>query len=320
MPYNSNINKTNLTDSQMPTQILDGVLKEATKASVALTRMRQIRMAAGVAKQNVLASLPDAYWVNNSDLSNPGGKPGLKQTTDVTWRDTTITAEEMAVIVPIPDVVQDDANFNITSAIVPLIGEAFGRKLDQAVLFGVDRPSTFAQDVVSGATAVGNTITRTTTEDLGQNVAVLGQKLAKQGFNISGFASTPGLNWELVGLRDTTGQPIYTPLQGTPGGNLYGLPFNEVTNGAWDATAADLIAADWSRFVIGVRQDVTYKLFEEGVITDADGNVVYNLMQQDAKALRVVFRVGFATAIPVSPLTDTRYPAGLIIPAGGSGD
>jgi hypothetical protein len=88
-----------------------------------------------------------------------------------------------------------------------------------------------------------------------------------------------------------------------------------VDNGAWDDDEAELLAADWKKFVVGIRQDVTYDLFSEGVISDADGKVILNLMQQDTKALRVVFRVGFQVAIPVTRIgPSTRYPAGVITP------
>lgn len=98
---------------------------------------------------------------------------------------------------------------------------------------------------------------------------------------------------------------------------LYGYPLNEVRNGAWNAAAAELLAADWSKFVVGIRQDITYDLFKEGVISDSDGKVLLNLMQQDTKALRVVFRVGFQVANPLTRLNGaeaSRYPAGVITP------
>ena len=98
---------------------------------------------------------------------------------------------------------------------------------------------------------------------------------------------------------------------------LYGFPLDEVRNGAWDTTAAELLAADWTKFVAGIRQDITYDLFSEGVISDAEGKVILNLMQQDSKALRVVFRVGFQVANPLTRLNATeasRYPAGVVTP------
>jgi len=46
-----------------------------------------------------------------------------------------------------------------------------------------------------------------------------------------------------------------------------------------------------------------------------------NLMQQDSKALRVVFRVGYVGANPITALNSddgTRFPAGVLTPSGSA--
>jgi hypothetical protein len=60
------------------------------------------------------------------------------------------------------------------------------------------------------------------------------------------------------------------------------------------------VVDDYSMAVVGVRQDLTYKLLDQAVITDDTGAIVYNLPQQDLLALRVVARFGFAIAKLVS--------------------
>ena len=50
--------------------------------------------------------------------------------------------------------------------------------------------------------------------------------------------------------------------------------------------------------MLGIRQDMTYKLLDQAVITDDTGKVIYNLPQQDMLALRVTFRAAFAIAEP----------------------
>ena len=57
----------------------------------------------------IMGSFATAYFVS--------GDTGLKQTSDVTWENKYIDAEELAVIVPIPEVVLDDANFDIWSQV-----------------------------------------------------------------------------------------------------------------------------------------------------------------------------------------------------------
>lgn len=311
--YDEIITRGSPTDPLIPDTIVNSVIEDMPKASVLLNRARRVQLTNKTGRQPVLSALPAAYWVN--------GDTGMKQTTKAEWDNVTITAEELAAIVVIPDAYFDDASLPLWDQIRPLLVEAIGLKVDQAGLFGVDKPASWPTAVVPAAVATGNTVTAGDNDDFGVDVAELGELMAGQGYAINGFAARPGLQWRLVGLRNEQGTPIYTPSlsAGAPGG-LYGYPLNEVNNGAWDSDY-DLLAADWSKFVVGIRQDITFRIFSEGVISDDSGNVVVNLMQQDAKAMRVVFRVGFQVANPINRLEadeESRYPAGVIEAASGS--
>lgn len=306
MAYNDIQGRADLTDVLLPDQIIKEIIAEAPKSSVLLSRAKMVRLSAKKAKQPVLATLPEAYWVN--------GDTGLKQTTKSTWKNINITAEELAVIVPIPDALLDDADVPLWDEVKPLLVEAIGKKVDAAGIFGDDKPDSWPEAIVPSCVTAGNVVYRGT-KDLGVDVADAGKILAEQGFGINGFASKPGMQWELVGLRNANGDPIYTQsLSGAPQSGLYGYPLNEVTTGVWDADEVDILAGDWNKFVIGIRQDITYDLFKEGVISDENGKVLLNLMQQDCKALRVVFRVGFQVAVPVTRLGG-KYPAAIVAPA-----
>lgn len=311
MAYDNIVGTASVTDAMVPDQTTKEILKEAPGKSVILGRARKVPLSRKKAKQPVLSTLPEAYWVD--------GETGLKQTTKAAWENLTITAEELAVIVPIPDALIDDSDVPLWDEIKPLLVEAIGQKVDQAALFGTDKPESWPVGLVPGAIAAGNTLAVGTHADFGADVAALAEKVSIGGTAVNGFASRPGLQWKLVGLRDANGQPIYTPAlaAGAPSG-LYGYQLDEVTNGGWNAEAAELLAADWNKVVVGVRQDITFDLFREGVITDASGKVILNLMQQDAKALRVVFRVGFQIAEPVARVTGKKsFPAGVLTPATG---
>lgn len=307
--YNDILGRADVSDAHMPAQVIKDIIQEAPKSSVMLTRARKVPMSSAKTKQPVLASLPEAYWVN--------GDTGLKQTSKTGWENLSMTAEELAVIVPIPDALIADAQVPLWDEIKPLIAEAFGQKIDAATLFGVDKPESWPDDVVKAAKAAGNTVTAYTGADLGVDVAQLAGKVAKQGYNVNGFLSEPGLNWELIGLRTEQGSPVYAPsiAEGQPD-TLYGRALDEVYSGGFDTTQAKMLAVDWSKFVIGVRQDITYDLFREGVITDASGKVLLNLMQQDTKALRVVMRVGYQVAAPMTRVSKGKkaFPAGVLLP------
>jgi hypothetical protein len=80
---------------------------------------------------------------------------------------------------------------------------------------------------------------------------------------------------------------------------ILGAQISYVAEGTFgDPTLA--VVGDYSLAVIGVRQDLTYKLLDQAVITDNLGAIVYNLPQQDMVALRVVARFAYAVAKPVS--------------------
>lgn len=307
--YEDIINSTEAGDL-IPAPVSTEIIQELPQQSALLARARQVRLSTKTLKQPVLSALPSAYWVN--------GNTGLKQTTKAEWDNLVITAEELAAIVVIPDALFDDASVPLWPEVRPLLTEAIGKKVDEAGLFGVDKPGTWPTAVVPGAVAAGNVVVEGETDDLAGDVAKMGELLALDGFAANGFASAPGLNWRLVGLRNEQGTPIYVPslAAGAPS-TLYGYGLNEVMNGAWDADEATLLAADWRKFVIGIRQDITFRVFDTGVISDEEGKVVVNLMQQDSKALRVVFRVGFQVANPLTRVGgESRYPAAVLAPAG----
>lgn len=304
--YANIIGRPDLTDQLIPDQQVNDILKTAPEDSVVLSRARTVRMTSKKTKQPVLATLPDAYWVD--------GDTGLKQTTKADWSGITMTAEELAVIVPIPDAVIDDANIPLWDEIKPLLKEAIGKKVDEAALFGTSKPASWPAGIIPGAIAAGNVSQLSATNNLADAFAEVAGKASEGGFSVNGFATAPGLNWKLRAIKDDNGQYLFNAP--TQGGNasLFGYTLDEVRNGAWDPEVATGLALDWSKFVIGIRQDITYDLFKEGVISDADGKVILNLMQQDTKALRVVFRVGFQVAVPMTRLGGT-YPAGVITPA-----
>ena len=309
--YDKSISRDSAGKALIPDAYVNSVLQEATYSSVVLQRAKNVRLSTKKTTQPVLATLPDAYWLQ--------GDTGMKQTSDVTWKDLTITAEELAVIVPIPDAVIDDASINMWNSTKPLLAQAIGKKIDQAALFGVDKPTSWPEGVVPAATAAGNVVQQAAGKDMGVAVAELGEKIAGQGYAVTGFVAAPGLQWKLVGLRDQQGTPIYTNgLAGSTPTGLYGYPLNECLNGSWNAAAAQLLAADWSKFIVGIRQDITYEIFREGVISDESGKVILNMIQQDMRAMRVVMRVGFQVAAPATSLAAgeaKRYPAGIITPA-----
>jgi HK97 family phage major capsid protein len=292
----------------IPVEYASEIISELPKQSAIMSRARTVTMSTKTRKQPVMDTLPLAYWVD--------GDSGIKQTTDASWKSVDLVAEELATIVPVPEAVIADASVDLFSEIVPSIVQAFGQKIDAAAIFGIDKPTSWGTDILAGATAAGNTLAAGTNKNMAVDVAALGGTLASEGFAVNGFMARPGFNWTLRTLTDDSGAPIYqTALNAAGVSGLYGYELDEVANGAWDATKAELIAVDYSKLLFGLRQDITYKVLDQAVITDEDGKVILNLAQQDCVALRVVMRCGFAVANPATPTGKTnRYPAAVLTP------
>lgn len=306
--YNSVVDR-DTDDALIPVPVSAQIIQELPQASSVLSLARTVPMSVKTTRQPVLSALPQAYFVS--------GDTGLKQTTDQEWENLTLVAEELAVIVPVPEAYLADTQVPLWDEIRPRVVEAFGRKIDAACLFGADKPTTWGSAIADAAYAAGNKVTAGTGADLAVDIARLAELIDTDGFSVNGFASRPGLQWRLISLRSATnGQPVYTPslVPGQPSG-LYGFPLHESKSGGWDAGEASLIAGDWSKAIVGLRQDITFRIFTEGVISDGNGAVVLNLMQQDSVALRATMRLAWQVANPITNLnssSSTRFPFGIV--------
>lgn len=310
--YNTGINRGDPpygTDPLVPEPLAQEIIQELPDQSAVMKMARKVPMSTRTQRLPVLDTLPIAYFVS--------GDSGLKETTSMEWTNVHLVVEEIAAIVPIPDAYLDDASVPLWNEVRPRMVEAIAKKIDGATLFGTNKPSTWSPALVPAAVAAGNTV-QATNQDIPLSVAELAELVSLDGYtNIDGWLCRPGFKWRLTRVRSSgSGEPIYEPdLQNGRGGQLYGYPMEEVRNGSWDPSVADLIVGDWSKALVGTRQDITFKMFDQGVINDENGAVVWNAMQQDGQAMRVVMRLAWATANPVTNLNSdgaTRYPFGVL--------
>lgn len=307
-------------EALIPTQESHDIIQGAVEQSAVLQRGRKLpNMTASQYKMPVLDLLPVAYFVNGE------GGSAMKQTTNMAWDKKVIYAEEIAVIVPISEAVLDDAEYDIWGEVKPRLVEAFGQKIDGAILFGVDKPSTWRDDVVTTATKANSIVTLN--DDL--YGSILGEdgviaKVEESGYFVNGHMADISMRAKLRGLKDTTGQPVFkSDMQTGTNYTLDGSPMNFPRNGAFDKSKALMISGDFSQLVYSIRQDITFKIFDQGVIQDpATKEIIYNLMQNDMVALRAVMRLGWEIPNPINAIQKDkakRCPFALLKTAAAKG-
>lgn len=294
-----------LISEQVANEIIQGV---AEQSSVLRMGKKLPNMSKKKYRMPVLDMLPVAYWVN--------GDNGFKQTSKMAWKNKYIIAEELAVIIPIPEAVLDDADYDIWGEVKPRAIEALHKKIDGAILFDVEKPDTWRDGIVTGAAAAGNVVMLANGDDLYDKIMAEDGVIAmveNSGYYPTGHMADISMRAKLRGLKDTTGQPIFKhDVQGVTNYALDGSPMDFPRNGAFDKSQALMISGDFSQLVYSIRQDVTYKVLTEATIVDpSTKEVIYALAQQDMVALRIVMRLGWEIPNPINSLKPTeaeRFP------------
>ena len=311
MPYNSLVSRTDLA-SLIPTDVSDEILAHVPGRSVVMQLATRLpNLSVNQRTMPVVSALPTAYFVT--------GDTGKKQTTEMTWDDKYIYAEELAAIVPIPESVLDDSSYDVWGQIRPMLEEAFAIAIDNAVLWGTNIPANWT-------TALGAAGIQQFASDASQEIsfgdytdmyeAILGETgagaaglfglIEEDGFMVTGSIAHLTMKRQLRNIRATGGEPLFTSsMQGSNSYTLDGTPLLFPTTGVASATYL-MVSGQWDQLVYALRQDITYKILTEAVIQDGTGAIIYNLAQQDMVALRAVIRLGFALPNPINRVQETE--------------
>lgn len=293
----------------------DTLLAAAKHGSTVLSAFPTVSMGTKTTHLPVLATLPEADWVGESATQPEGIKPKSK----VTWANRTLVAEEIAVIIPVHENVIDDATVAVLSEVAELGGQAIGKKLDEAVLFGVDKPASWVSPAllpaaVSAGQAVQVVAGQANESDIPGAVNQVAEKIATAGWSPDTLVSSLALRYQVANLRDASGNPIFRDE------SFAGFRTHFNRNGAWDPEAAVAIVADASRVRIGIRQDIQVKFLDQATLTNGDQTI--NLAERDMVALRLKARFAYVLGNSATSQGADQMPVGVVTPAaqGGTGD
>ena len=331
--YNNIINRAGVSNL-IPTEYSKEIIQTAVEGSFCLPKMTRLNnMPTKVRQLPVMSLYPTAYFVSGEAGTDSGATyaDGQKKTTKQNWSYATITAEELAVIVPIPAAVIDDmagGGYDAWGEIAPRLAEAIAKVIDAAIIHGTNKPSSWPAGIVTAAGTASQTIDKSSSVGSGLTFkdlydAILGEGglyslVEADGYDVNGVVAALSQKAALRGVRGSDGQLIFQQDMTSPTKmSLAGIPVSFPRNGALDPTAALMIAGDWQKAVYCWRQDITFKIFDQGVINDDSGAIVFNLIQQDMLAMRVTCRLGWQLPNPENQVQTTdasRYPFAVLVP------
>lgn len=306
MPFNNIVGRSDVAGI-IPPEVSNELLNGVAKESLLMRFGRRLRnMTVYEERLPVLSALAFAYF--------PGGDTGLVQTTEVNWKDVNIYAEDVAAIVPVSLNTLSDAKIPLWDEIKKELITATGVTVDNAQLYGTNKPSTWPTAIVTAAASAGHNVSLAGQTDIYD--AILGETgvfslVEQDGYAVNGAMGHLGLKGSLRAARTSTGEPIFS---NDPTGKfsymLDGAPTEFPETGITSSTYK-LIAGAWQQLVYSIRTDIAFNVYTEGVIQDASGKIIYNLMQQRMAAIMVTMRLGFAVPNPINRVNQTeatRYP------------
>jgi HK97 family phage major capsid protein len=280
------------------------LLAAAVAGSTVLTAFPTVNLGTKLTHLPVLATLPEAGWVTENTDST-----GVKPVSEVTWNDLTMVVEELAVIVPIHEDVLADATAPILEEVANRAGEAIGKKLDQAVIFGVSKPASWTSAALyPAASSASQTVTYSSgnanVADLVGGVTQASRQVAAAGFQPDTLLAPLTFRYDVQNVRDSTGVPVWRD-ESFAG---YNTVLNR--NGAWTGAGVQAIVADSSRIRIGVRQDITVKFLDQATV----GSV--NLAERDMVALRFKARYAYVLGRSATSLGTNKTPVAALVNSG----
>lgn len=217
---------------------------------------------------------------------------GLKATNKGTFKQIELSTKEIAVIVPLTDEWEENANFATNAFLREQCEDAIARKLDR-IYMGYEDTGTFTESV-SGDCPAAHSIAFPTGADLLIDVSNALGAIEEDGFqeNIA-WAANPTLKARLRNLRDSDNQPIFQPANGKEPATLYGYPIrfsrNMINTGS--PAAKELVVADWKYAFEGIRGGIRYDITDQATITIGGSPV--NLWEHNMKAIKMWVRRAF---------------------------
>lgn len=272
----------NVYENLIPRAMAREILQVTERQSAVLALGRNLTMPSGLVSIPIVSFLPVAGWVN----PRYGGR---KPATKIEWSSEEIVPAEVAATLALPENWITDAGFDVWANVRPTLVTALSRVIDDAILFGNGEPATFPPNGVVGAGAPVGGPDALAALDAGFDA------VEASGLDVTGIGSRVQIKSALRAEYRAIGATPDT----VPTLSYAGVPI--VTSPEWDTAKCDAVVGDWTKLVIGIREDISFRTSDSAVLLDGGGVIIANSFQDNLIALKVWMKIGAAIGTPVAP-------------------
>jgi hypothetical protein len=277
-------------ESLVPIAQARELISAAAAESAVLALGHTLTMPSGVERVPVLSVAPTASFVS----SQYGGK---KPYSAIEWTSENLQAEEIALVTYIPTAFVDDSEFPVWDSVKTETAAAIARAIDSAVLYGTGAPASYPAGGIAALAGAAETAADALTA-IDESASII----EASGLTPTGIAAGSRIGSALrAAYRDAMALPGEVPAP-----TVYGLPV--IRTASWDDSHGDALVGDWSKLVVGIREDIRFDLSDSATITDGSGNIIASMFESDSVALRCFMRIGVVVGLPVAPGGGTVVP------------
>lgn len=194
-----------------------------------------------------------------------------------------LKACKLGVIIPITNEKINDSVSSVMEEVKQAMADAFATAIDKACIFGIDSP--FDTNLVDAIGTQKIVSSGACDDDISNCIGLVEDNKYNCSDILMGLSQK-----KIIRLLANDG----TKKSSITLNNIFETPIEYVRD--WDDTKAISITGDFSKAIIGTREDIEYKVLDQATIVSGDETI--NLAQRDMIAIKATMRMGFVVVEP----------------------
>ena len=265
--------KDNLAGT-VPVEICKEIMKNIIEQASILKVSKRIPMTSDTMVIPKLIDTGSAGWVNEGEEIG---------TTLPSFEYPKLQAKKLAIIVPVTREKINDSVANVIGEVKQAIADMFATSIDMSCIFGVDSP--FDTNLITSIGTQKITSTSNPDSDISDAMGLV----EDNKYNCSNILMGTTQKKVLRALANDNKYKGAITLS-----SAYDTPIEYVRN--WDNAKATTITGDFSRSIVGTRENMQYEILKEATIKSGADTI--NLAQRDMIGIKCTMRMAYLVADP----------------------